>query len=164
MAGARYTIEFDGGLASTALTRAMELLGDATPIMRDFGEHLLISHGRRFEQQLSPSGSPWAPLSPDYAARKKKNADRILVLDGFLANTLRYDPGPDGLEFGTDRPYGAVMQFGAAQGAFGRTSRGGPIPWGDIPARPWLGLSAEDNRELVDITQDHLQAALDSGP
>ena len=164
MAGARYTIEFDGTLASNALSRAMALLGDVTPIMRDYGEYLLISHRDRFQRQVSPAGTPWAPLSPEYQAQKKKNASRILVLEGFLANTLRYNAGPDGLEFGTNRPYGAVMQYGAAQGAFGRTRRGGPIPRGDIPARPWLGHSAADDRELVDITQDHLQAAIDAQP
>lgn len=163
MAGVRLEIDFNSDLPSTALRRAMELLGDITPVFRDFGEHLLISHDERFRRQVSPSGAPWAPLSPEYAATKKRNANRILVLDGYLSQTLRYSASSDGLEFGTDRPYGAVHHFGAAQGAFGRTRRGGPIPRGDIPARPWLGISADDERALVDITQDHLQLAIDAG-
>jgi phage gpG-like protein len=49
------------------------------------------------------------------------------------------------------------MHFGARQGAFGRTRRNGPIPWGNIPARPFLPISengemnAFDKEEIRDI-------------
>jgi len=52
--------------------------------------------------------------------------------------------------------YAAVHQFGAAQGAFGNTSRGSPIPWGDIPARPYLGLSDDDRQEIETFVADRL--------
>lgn len=52
--------------------------------------------------------------------------------------------------------YAAVMQGGAAQGAFGRTSRGGPIPWGNIPARPFLGLSDSDRAGVLEIIAEYL--------
>jgi hypothetical protein len=42
------------------------------------------------------------------------------------------------------------MHFGAKQGAFGRTSRGGPIPWGDIPARPLLPIDEQGNMDAFD--------------
>ena len=34
------------------------------------------------------------------------------------------------------------------------------IPWGDIPARPFLGLSTSDEQELLDILNDHLSRAM----
>ncbi|MCO1337222.1 phage virion morphogenesis protein, partial [Microbulbifer sp. OS29] len=77
------------------------------------------------------------------------NQGKVLTLSGLLRNTLRYQVQGTELLFGTDRPYGAVHQFGATQGQFGKTKRGGPIPWGNIPARPWLGTSAEDDREIL---------------
>ena len=52
--------------------------------------------------------------------------------------------------------YAGVHQFGAKKGAFGTTSKGSPIPWGDIAARPFLGVSNDDEREIVDIILDHL--------
>ena len=47
-------------------------------------------------------------------------------------------------------------QFGAEKGAFGATSRGTPIPWGDIPARPFLGLSADDRDGVRDRILDFI--------
>ena len=38
-----------------------------------------------------------------------------------------------------------------------RTRRGAPIPWGNIPARPYLGLSADDETEVVRILRDYLE-------
>ena len=51
-------------------------------------------------------------------------------------------------------------QFGASKGAFGTTSRGSPIPWGDIPARPFFGLSSEDEWGVLEILTDHLIDAI----
>ncbi|WEI18197.1 phage virion morphogenesis protein [Acinetobacter proteolyticus] len=42
-------------------------------------------------------------------------------------------------------PYAAAMQFGIKQGESGRTKRGGPIPFGDIPARPFIGIDTDGN-------------------
>ncbi|MCY1444758.1 Phage virion morphogenesis family protein [compost metagenome] len=60
------------------------------------------------------------------------------------------------LEFGSNRIYAAVHQFGALQGAFGTSARGVPLPWGDIPARPWLGMTDTDREAALDIVQDYL--------
>lgn len=38
-----------------------------------------------------------------------------------------------------------------------RRTRGRPIPWGDIPARPFFGLSADDRNEISDIIRRHLE-------
>jgi phage gpG-like protein len=47
------------------------------------------------------------------------------------------------LGFGTDKPYGSMMQFG------GITSPNSMIPGVEIPARPYLGISAEDEVEIL---------------
>jgi len=54
----------------------------------------------------------------------------------------------------------ATQQFGAAKGAFGRTKFNGPIPWGNIPARPFLGISEEDESNLVDMLREYLEEAI----
>lgn len=146
MAGVRLKIEFNRTIVSSALQKAIEVLGDVRPLMADIGEHLLISHRERFRDQVSPAGEKLEKLSPAYRAQKKKNQNRVLTLEGLLGGTLRYSPSGDGLLFGTDRKYGAVHQFG--------------FPDRGIPARPWLGVSDSDAEEIVAITQDHLNAAL----
>lgn len=49
------------------------------------------------------------------------------------------------LLIGSDREYAAVQQFGARKRQFGKA------PWGDIPARPFLGISSKDESTILDI-------------
>ncbi|NAW33235.1 phage virion morphogenesis protein [Halomonas alimentaria] len=156
MAGARLQIELDARPVLSALAELAHRIDDPQPAFREIGEYLDMAHRDRWDAQRAPDGSPWAPLSDVTKARKKKNADRVLVLDGYLRDTLRYQESATELLFGTDRVYGAVHQFGARQGAFGTTARGGPIPWGDIPARPWLGIGSEDEQPILAILERHL--------
>lgn len=118
-----------------ALDRLATRAGNLTSVFADIGKYLLVAHDRRFATQRSPEGDPWAPLSPRYLARKRRNRARILVLDDLLGGTLRYQTTAEGLVFGTDRVYGATHQFGR--------------PEAGIPARPFLGLAAEDEREAL---------------
>lgn len=150
---------------------------DRADALREIGEHLQLSHRERWPLARSPEGVPWAPLSETTKARKEKNVDKILVESGDLSETLRYQlVGNDSLEFGTDRVYGATHQFGAKMGEFGRysqigrvqkfglgtfqgsagTQKGFPIPWGDIPARPFLGISDDDRIAILDILEGYL--------
>lgn len=143
-----------------AFENLQERLADLTPVFQDIGESMLNRTRERFNSQTAPDGTPWAPLSPGYKVSKKKNADKILTLHGRLRGTLNYRAGKNEVRIGTPLIYGATHQFGAPKGSFGTTRRGGPIPWGDIPARPFLGLSPSDEQELLDILNDHLSRAM----
>jgi phage gpG-like protein len=100
-----------------------------------------------------------APLSGTTQALKERNVDKILVLNGHLRDTPRYQASSRSLKFGTNRIYGAVQQFGAKAGAFGKY-KGRPIPWGDIPARPYLWVSSDDETEILAVLADHLTSAV----
>lgn len=52
--------------------------------------------------------------------------------------------------------YAGTHQFGAAKGSFGTTESGRPIPWGDIPERPFLGLLIDDAAEVELLVRDWL--------
>lgn len=148
MAGAslKADIHIDDREVRQALQRLERSGGNLQAAFADIGEYLLISHRERWEREEAPDGTPWAPLDPKYQARKKKNQDKTLLLEGDLRDLLRYQDSPEGLEFGTDRIYGATHQFGAEE-------RG-------ITARPFLGLTEADHLEILDIIGDHLEAAL----
>jgi phage gpG-like protein len=133
--------------------------------MQDIGEALVASTEKRFKDGTSPAGLPWAPKSPTtlaaYSARRLRADPRPLFgPSGILSTTIFYDVAPDGssVEVGSNRIYSAVMQFGAAKGAFGQTSKGGSIPWGNIPARPYLGLSQSDESEIVATINEWLDS------
>lgn len=184
MAGA--TLEFDAAGALAVINQAAAAMGDPTPMLRNMGEFLMIAHDQRFAAQVSPDGVAWQALSPRYQRRKPKNRDKILQLEGYLKNTLRYQVGDSELLFGTNRRYGAIHHFGgqidiaarSQQAYFSRTKAGEVgarfvskrrsnfaqwVTLGaytiQIPARPWLGTSEQDNAELLEIATSYLLKA-----
>ncbi len=85
MPGASMKVEMIG--AEKVRRRLDEIVRDsqdATPLMRDIGEHVLNATHDRFDSQTDPAGNPWEPLSDNTKRRKKRNGDKILTLDGDL--------------------------------------------------------------------------------
>jgi phage virion morphogenesis protein len=149
-----------------ALNRAFAALDDTLPLMQDLGELLTESTRQRFAQGVSPEGLKWAAKSQTtlnrYGARKSNRVDirPLFGPSGALNSTIYPEPSRDEVLIGSPMVYAAVHQFGAARGAFGAMKNGSPIPWGNIPARPYLGLSAEDETGVVDTVGDYLTGAL----
>lgn len=141
-------------------------LSDLTPFYQEAGEIVLVSTKQRFIDGIAPDGSRWAPNSLVTLARKKPGQPVLWGESGNLRTEIHAEAGPDGLVWGTGATtadYAATQQFGAAQGAFGRTKFNGPIPWGNIPARPFLGISQEDKSNLLDCLREYLEEAVDDG-
>lgn len=143
MAGSFVEITVADAEIRQALEQLQAKLGDLTPVFRDLGEALKISHRERFSRGVGPDGQPWPELSPGYRATKKKNKDKKLVLDGWLRE-LHYQAAPDALRIGTDRLYGATHQFGD--------------PARHIPARPFLGLDEAEQAHVLDVLAEWLAA------
>jgi len=120
--------------------------GNLSAAFTEIGEHLIRSHRERFEAGVDPEGNQWEPLKPKTVERKKKNADKVLIEHGDLMGTLHYNNSGSELEFGTNLIYGATHQFGREESG--------------IPARPFLGISRDDEAEIVNIIEDHISAAL----
>jgi phage virion morphogenesis protein len=185
MAGVTLTFEYRDVLAS--LDAGIAALQQPSALQRDIGELLLIIHQARFKAQIAPDGTPWQALSPGYARSKRKNQDKVLTLDGFLRGTLRYQLDGDDLLFGTDRPYGAIHQFGGdikrqarqstvyfrqdAAGQIGRqfvrkskSNFAQDVKMGPytitMPARPWLGVSPQDDARILARVQAFLRDSL----
>lgn len=152
-----------------ALTRVAAALDDPAPLYQDLGEYLVKSTTDRFPTGRAPDGSVWAPKSPTtlaaYGARKTNRLDTrpLFGPSGILSSTIFYQADASGVEWGSSRIYAGVMQMGAGKGAFGRTSRGAPIPWGNIPARPFVGISAEDETNILDIIAESMEGAAEGG-
>jgi phage virion morphogenesis protein len=152
-----------------ALTRLSAFLSDMTPAFQDIGEIVIDSTKQRFAQGIAPDGSRWAPKSQTtlekYGSRTSNRIDvrPLFGPSGALSSQIFYEAGPDGLQWGSPMIYAGTQQFGAAQGAYGRTSRNGPIPWGNIPARPFLGLSPEDEVNVTEALAEWLERAAAPG-
>ncbi len=121
----------------------------------DIGAHLWRATRDRAVAEVAPDGTPWHALSPGYAARKAKRRAGVGMLTWdwhMLGDRLTYQVEDDAMELGTSAKYGAIHQFGGKP-----DMAPGPAA---IPARPWLGLSDQDEREVIEILREHLDAAI----
>lgn len=157
MAGAR----FDGTAAQASLNRLLGGITNPRPLLEELGEYELRSTRGRFKTQTAPDGSAWAPLQPWYKREKRRNKERILTLNGFLRSQLVWQMvGERTVEVGSNLVHAAIHQFGGVirpRAAKLLMFRGHVAKSVDIPARPYLGLSKEDERELVERTLDWLR-------
>ena len=150
-------------------------------LMPRLGEYLQASTQKRFKSQAAPDGTAWAPLQPRYARRKKYAKDKVLTLRGYLRSGIRYQvTGAAEVEVGSNTKYAAIHQLGGSidqnaqsrkmryRSVAGRVlfagrkhKRGVTERWVtrgayqvNIPARPFLGISTEDDKEIRSIILD----------
>lgn len=156
------TIDITTDQISTALGRVAAALTDPTPMFQDLGEYLIKSTKDRFPTGKAPDGSIWAPKSATtleaYGARKTNRMDTrpLFGPSKMLSQQIFYQAYPDRVAWGSPMVYAAMMQFGGTRSAF-------PHLWGNIPARPFLGLSAEDQPAILGIIADYLEEAAAGG-
>lgn len=159
------TTEFNTTEAAAAIRRAAEQLDDMTPLFRDVAEYMTEATRRRFVTGTAPDGSKWAPKKQSTLDRYKRmgygNLRKALIGPGKrLSREIVSEATASGAVIGSALIYSRVMQEGAAKGAFGADRRGRPIPWGRIPARVWLGISAADEQAIIEIADEYLAANL----
>ena len=71
-----------------------------------------------------------------------------------LSGGIDYHVEGNTLVVGSPMEYAAMQQFGGKKGDF-------PHLWGDIPARPFLGVSAEDEQAILAVLRRHLLSAVE---
>lgn len=134
------------------------LNGDLTPVMSAIGALLENSTRKRFETKRDPEGISWAHLRATTQLSKTNADDRkawyagqkvlgqlkprggILVDRGTLLKSITHHATSQSVAIGTDRLYGKYHQTGT------RT----------MPARPFLGVSKEDERDILRVLNDFI--------
>lgn len=160
-------IEIDDGEVRAVLGRLVAACEDPAPAFALIGEYLVESTQQRFDGQAAPDGTPW-PANSEVTIRRylaalgrisKKLPARgagkkpLEGESGMLRDMIHYTVLPDGVEVGSPMVYAAMQQFGGTKAQW-------PHLWGDIPPRPFLGLSDEDKRQVLDIVSSFLGEAL----
>jgi phage virion morphogenesis protein len=146
------TIQINDAEVAAALGRAMGALADMTPVMQSIGEILVASTKARFAQGVAPDGTIWAPNTPVTLARKK--GTKPLIGDQVLLSSQIFaEASANAVEVGSNRIQAAMMQFGG-------TTDQWPHLWGNIPARPFLGISDEDRGNILDEITEFLATTL----
>lgn len=141
------TFEADIDAAVGALGRLTE---EQLAFLVDEIANLMVeqTNSRFSHEKRSPDGDPWAAWSPAYA--KTRNPARHSLLDGGEQEGLRmsidnYSTVSSAI-IGTNLLHAATHQFGSANGT--------------IPARPYLGLSADNRIAIEDLVIGRLEDLL----
>ena len=156
MTGVSVTV--DSAEVDRALRAMAARLGDMRPAMELIGQAMVTEKDLGFRAETDPWGNSWAKLSAVTMGRRRGTSAQILRDTGIMQNSITYSADANSVVVGTNEPRARTHQFGAKQGAYGRTKRGGPIPWGDIPRRAMLPLDKAGN---IDMPPDHIETILD---
>ena len=177
MSGAIISCVPDTSQAVAGLAAIEDRLRSPRPAWIRVGSHMVASVQENFED----GGRPTWPANSALTLLRKKSK-RVLVEQGFaggLLGSISYQVRDNGVAVGTNKVYGAAHQFGMDQGEAGvysvlvkahqrQTKKWGTvqvashlrlqqIPWGKIPARPYLVVQPFDATEIVAIFQRFIQ-------
>lgn len=181
-------VEVQDQAVQALLHRLSQSVKNLQPAMGEIGT-TLVDHVRLgFKGGTDPWGSKWKSIGQAaIMGRLKHRKNSFLksgkiskpgqnyltggvqpLLDtGNLRSSITYRATGNSVEVGTNVKYASTHQIGAKQGAFGRTRRNSPIPWGNIPARPFMpirngkaDLPAGWQAEIVGILQRRIAEAV----
>lgn len=117
-------------------------LHNLRPAFASMGEYMMRRTEQNFKGEHDPDGVAWAPLSTAY--KKRKRGTKILTESGRLRASIAYRADGVRVVVGTNTKYARAHHMG--------------YPKRNLPARPFLGASAEDERELGQILLDYIKS------
>lgn len=108
----------------------------------------------RFVEERDPEGKKWKP-----SVRAREEGGKTLTKSARLRNSIHAESGATGFAVGTNTVYAATHQFGASRTVRARRRKCLTFKIGErwvsvkqatvnIPARPFLGISGEDEAEI----------------
>jgi len=123
----------------------------------------------RFDTRRSPDGDAWQALAQktkDYYAETGRSHKSLLVGEGHLRDsvTSQVEGGAWAVLAGATMEYAATHQFGAVIKP--RTAKALKVPGlgmlkkATIPARPYLGVSAADAKEIASLAAGFLAGGI----
>jgi phage virion morphogenesis protein len=147
------------------LNRLNNMLGrvqDLKPAMRDIARHGESQTRRRFQTETAPDGTAWQD-----SWRKQEKGGKTLTKDGHLRKSIASNYGNYFAEWGANREYAAIHQFGGKitpKNPDGylqfRTPGGGfaKLKSVTIPARPFLPSSLDelDTDTIIELVTSHI--------
>ena len=117
---------------------------DLAPLMDEIGATVESQTRRRLsEEKESPDGEVWPGWSQPYSTTRH-GGHSLLEGDGDLVDSIHSVASADEVHVGSNLVYAAIHQFG------------GEDVGSNIPARPYLGLSADNLREIEAAVDDFL--------
>lgn len=116
----------------------------------------------RFRLQRGPDGQRWKP-----SLRAQLVGGRTLTKNGHLADSISSHATQDYAEWGVNRIYAAIHQFGGVIRAKAGGALKFSLPGGGfavvkavrMPARPYLGVNDDDRQGILDVFRRRIAAS-----
>lgn len=131
-------------VARALVGTSLKIKGD---VLHGVGAEIESQVRRRIdEDKTAPDGSDWPEWSENY--RKTRDGQHsLLVGEGELLDSIQYGISGPSVDVGSNLVYAATHQFGD--------------PGRNIPPRAFLGLSVDNERDLMDLVEDIVAGRLE---
>lgn len=171
------TIEVNDQQIRHALSALVKAAGNPAPALKTIGEGLVTSTKERFSTSTGPDGERWADNAESTLQNYLKAFGGTFAKDGSLTkrgekvskakkpligetkslSTQIYSEivGNMTLVVGSPMEYAAMQQFGGSKAEW-------PHLWGDIPARPFLGMDDDDRTMALNTLSRFLRQAINT--
>lgn len=171
-------------IVSDTITPALDALAakfaDLTPLMKNIAGIMEAGVEENFAKEGQPA---WNALSPVTLKRRAKegHTGKIMQVTGKLASSITSAHDATSAQVGTNDIRAKTLHFGAKKGAFGsysmlqkKTAATGKksqhaifkkspvisLPWGDIPARPFVMLAPDALGDIEHAVLEYAKSAL----
>ena len=142
-------IEFDNQEVNNALLQLAKKGENLRPLMKNIAGIFANSAEENFKEQGRPD--KWVDLAEStkkQRLKKRKWPGQILQVEGILASSVNTYYDNDSAIIGSNLPYAAIHQLGG---------KAGKNKSANIPARPYLNLTENDYKEILQETQKYLK-------
>jgi len=138
---------------------------DISPMMETISFYGESSTLERFETETAPDGSRWAQ-----SLRARTEGGKTLTDNAILKNSITPESGSDYAAWGSNIIYAGIHNFGGTIRAKNGKHLAFRLPGGlgfrkveavDIPKRQFLGISGEDETEILALAADY---AIEAAP
>jgi phage virion morphogenesis protein len=158
-------VQYNDDVVTGLLKRLNSLGRNLTPAMRSIGARMAAATRKRFRAGVGPDGQSWTP-----SWRVRESGGRTLVKSGHLRDSLSHRATPQTAEWGVNRIYAAIHQFGGVirpkkgTALKFRTPGGGfaTVKSVTIPARPFLGVNDADKAEIVSVMSKRIEDTINA--
>lgn len=159
-----------GGLEKT-VNKGTANIANTKQLMLAIGVAMKAQTVRRFHEGVSPEGEAWKPSARTKEQEKaktkrdskgrflqgsgqkgKKGSGKTLLDTGRLRSSISFSGTALEVHVGSGLEYARIHQLG------GKAGRGRKVT---IPARPYLGLSVDDQKEIEGLVQDHMEGSFE---
>lgn len=131
-----------------SLMNALNTLGSVKPALDEIGKNQQANVAARIMfTKMSPEGKAWEPWAASTAkARGKRGTagNGLLYESGGLAESIKYMVSGEQVIISANAPYAGYLQNGTQH----------------MPARPFIGWSAQDKKEGAEIMMNHIRKGM----